>query len=67
MNFSQVRYIVLEDSTVNAINGPISSERQVNLSKRQLHNWSGIQFINATVDKISTGTFNITHTVSYLL
>lgn len=60
----QVRYIVLEDSEVEAIEGSVAAEGYVTLSQLDVHSWNGLILSNVTLNELGPGAFNLTHKVS---
>ena len=59
-----MRYLVMEDTTVNTLAGSAATEGYVTLSKRQLHSWTGLELSNVTIDNLADNTFNLTHMVT---
>ncbi|XP_071525223.1 uncharacterized protein [Panulirus ornatus] len=60
-NIDQMRYLVLEDSVVELVEGSVSTEGYVTLSQRNVHSWSGLIISNTTINTIAPAAFNLTH------
>lgn len=60
----QVRYIVLEDSVVDEVEGSVAAEGYVTLSQLDVHSWNGLLLSNVTIREIGSGAFNLKHKVS---
>ncbi|XP_042866837.1 uncharacterized protein LOC122249781 [Penaeus japonicus] len=56
-----MRYLVIEDSAVSVVEGPVAANGVVTLSQRSLHNWVGFRLQNVVVNSLGAGAFNITH------
>lgn len=60
-NIKQMRYLVIEDSAVSVVEGPVSASGVVTLSQRSLHSWVGFRMHKVLVNSLGAGAFNITH------
>ncbi|XP_045104387.1 uncharacterized protein LOC123499921 [Portunus trituberculatus] len=60
----KVRYIVLEDSVVDKVEGPLAAEGSFTLSQRDLHRWNGLFLNNVTIHSLGSSSFNLTHKAS---
>nr|XP_027222642.1 uncharacterized protein LOC113814783 [Penaeus vannamei] len=60
-NIKQMRYLVIEDSAVSVVEGPVSASGVVTLSQRSLHSWVGFRLHKVLVNSLGAGAFNITH------
>ncbi|MPC97185.1 hypothetical protein E2C01_092485 [Portunus trituberculatus] len=60
-----VRYIVLEDSVVDKVEGPLAAEGSFTLSQRDLHRWNGLFLNNVTIHSLGSSSFNLTHKVKH--
>lgn len=60
----KVRYIVLEDSLVDKVEGPVAAEGSFLLSQRDVHRWNGLVLNNVTIHSLGPGSFNLTHKAS---
>ncbi|KAK4291555.1 hypothetical protein Pmani_035615 [Petrolisthes manimaculis] len=57
----EMRYIVLEKSVVDVVEGSVASEGFVTLSQRSVHSWSGLLITNTSFGVLAAGAFNLTH------
>lgn len=57
----KVRYIVLEDSVVDKVEGPVAAEGSFVLNQRDRHHWNGLVLKNVTLNSLGPGAFNLTH------
>lgn len=60
----QIRYIVLEDSVVEEVEGSVSAEGYLTISQLEVHSWNGLLLSNVTINEVGSGAFNLTHKVS---
>ncbi|KAK8748257.1 hypothetical protein OTU49_016389 [Cherax quadricarinatus] len=60
-NMKQMRYLVLEDTVVEAVDGSVATEGFVTLSRREVHSWTGLILSNVTIHRVGEGAFNLTH------
>ncbi|CAL4126348.1 unnamed protein product [Meganyctiphanes norvegica] len=60
-NVAEMRYLVIEDSIVGTVEGPLASSGVLTLSKKTLHSWFGLLLSNITADAIDSNAFNLTH------
>ncbi|KAF2357118.1 Pectin lyase fold/virulence factor [Trinorchestia longiramus] len=62
-NIDELRYLVFQDSKVEKIAGPVTTQEALTLSHRELHTWNGLLIDNVTIDSIASNAFNLTHKV----
>nr|XP_045598804.1 uncharacterized protein LOC123758435 isoform X1 [Procambarus clarkii] len=60
-NIREMRYLVLEDSTVDFVDGPVASEGFVTLSNRTTDGRNGLVLSNVTIQRLGNGAFNLIH------
>nr|XP_045598803.1 uncharacterized protein LOC123758434 [Procambarus clarkii] len=60
-NIKQMRYLVLDDTVVDVVEGSVASEGFVTLSTRTVHSWSGLLLSNVTIASVGPDAFNLTH------
>ncbi|XP_071525225.1 uncharacterized protein [Panulirus ornatus] len=60
-NIHQMRYLVLEDSVVDTVEGPVATEGYMTLGQRLGHTWNGLIISKTTIRRLGAGAFNLTH------
>ncbi|KAB7496134.1 hypothetical protein Anas_06053, partial [Armadillidium nasatum] len=56
-----IRYLNFENTVVERVAGPLSSSGVITLSKKEIHSWDGIEFINSSFNYVAPFSFNVTH------
>lgn len=62
----KVRYIVLEDSVVEKVEGSVALEGYVTLHQLDSHRWNGLTLSNTNIHELGPGAFNLTHKANKL-
>ncbi|XP_042228778.1 uncharacterized protein LOC121870867 [Homarus americanus] len=60
-NVNEMRYLVMENSVVEAVEGSVATEGYINLSRRQEYKWSGLLLSNVTIKNVGAEAFNLVH------
>ncbi|KAG0718825.1 hypothetical protein GWK47_051714 [Chionoecetes opilio] len=57
----KVRYIVVEDSVVEEVEGSVAAEGSFTLSQLDKQRWNGLVLANVTINSLGPGAFTLTH------
>ncbi|KAG0718824.1 hypothetical protein GWK47_051712 [Chionoecetes opilio] len=60
-NVGEIRYIALEDTVVDEVEGSVAAEGYITLSRRNVHSWTGLELSNVSIGVLGPGAFNLTH------